>query len=350
MAMPENLNKNIPKYKTRIKVVGIGGAGNNTINRLMDANITGIETIALNTDAQDLLHTVAHKKILIGAGVTGGLGAGSDPKRGEEAAQESEVTIRNSLTESDLVFITCGMGGGTGTGAASIVANSAKKNNALVIGIVTTPFEMEGEKRNFNSQIGLQKLQIAVDTLIVIPNQKLLELVPDVPLQTAFKVADEILINAVKGISELVNKNGLVNLDFADLKSVMSSGGLAIISLGEADGENRAETAINRALNSPLVDFDVSTSTGALININAGPDFTLAEAENIVRVITSKMQESAKIIWGVQISKDMQGTIRVLLVLTGVSSPQLFGPTSTMKDKEKTKMKKELGIQFIKNV
>src|SRR3989344_304523 len=222
-AIDEELEELVAKQRAKIKVIGTGGGGNNTIDRMTDVGIIGAETIAVNTDAQDLLYTNADVKILIGKELTGGLGAGSIPKVGEEAAKESETDIKKSIVGSDMVFITCGLGGGTGTGSAPVIADIAKKQNCLTVGVVTIPFSMEGNRRYENAIIGLEKLENIVDTLIVIPNDKLLELAPDLPLHTAFKIADEILTNAVKGIAELVTKAGLVNLDFADIRAVMGN-------------------------------------------------------------------------------------------------------------------------------
>ncbi|MEM2139290.1 MAG: cell division protein FtsZ, partial [Candidatus Woesearchaeota archaeon] len=237
-AVDKELEELLAKQRATIKVVGCGGGGNNTINRITEVGVTGAETIAVNTDAQDLLYTAADKKILIGKELTKGLGAGSIPKIGEEAAREQESEIKNALQGADMVFITCGLGGGTGTGSAPVVAEVAKKLGSLVVGIVTMPFSMEGNRRYENAVLGLEKLEKNVDTLIVIPNDKLLELAPDLPLHTAFKVADEILTNAVKGIAELVTKTGLVNLDFADIRAIMGSGCVALIGVGESDSEN----------------------------------------------------------------------------------------------------------------
>jgi cell division protein FtsZ len=232
----------LQRQMARIKVVGVGGAGNNTINRIMEIGVKGSEIIAVNTDAQDLLYANASKKILIGKEITSGLGAGSQPRIGEEAAKENEADLKKSLQESDLIFVTCGLGGGTGTGAAPVIAEVGKKLGSLVVGVVTLPFAMEGQRRYENAVVGLEKMENIVDTLIVIPNDKLLELAPDLPLQTAFKVVDEILANAVKGIAELITKAGLVNLDFADIRTVMGKGGVALIGVGESDSENRARS------------------------------------------------------------------------------------------------------------
>lgn len=337
----------LSKQMARIKVVGVGGAGNNTINRITEIGVKGAEIIAVNTDAQDLLYANAKRKILIGREITAGLGAGSQPKIGEEAAKENESDIKKALQESDMVFVTCGLGGGTGTGAAPVVAEVGKKLGALVVGVVTLPFAMEGQKRYENAVIGLEKLENLVDTLIVIPNDKLLELAPDLPLQTAFKVVDEILANAVKGIAELITRAGLVNLDFADVRTVMGKGGVALIGVGESDSENRAIEAVEKAINNPLLDVDISGASGALINICGGPDMTLEEARRIVETISDKLDPDAKIIWGAQISEDLENTIRTLLIVTGVRSTQIFGPERSAARKKKKEMEDELGIEFI---
>jgi cell division protein FtsZ len=343
----EELEKILANKKARIKVVGVGGAGNNTINRITEIGITGAETVAINTDAQDLIATVADKKILIGRELTGGLGAGADPKVGEEAAKETEAEIKEALRDSHMVFITCGLGGGTGTGAIPIVADVSKKLGILTVAIVTLPFTMEGQKRWENAMNGLEKLEGLVDTLIVIPNDKLIELAPDLPLHTAFKVADEILTNAVKGIAELITKPGLINLDFADIRTVMTSGGIAMIGVGESDSENRAIEAVEKAIQNPLLDVDITGAKGALINVSGGPNMTLDEAKKVVEAITTKLDENANIIWGAQLSPDLQDTIRAMLVITGVKSPQIFGPKRTFSAKRKEELEKNLGIEFI---
>ena len=343
----DELEDILSKQKAKIKVVGCGGGGNNTVDRISEVGVVGVETIAINTDAQDLLYTNAHSKILIGREVTHGLGAGSVPQIGEEAARESEHELKQKIQGADLVFITCGLGGGTGTGSAPVVAEVAKKLNALTVAIVTIPFEMEGSRRFENAALGLEKLENIVDTLIVIPNDKLLELAPDLPLQTAFKVADEILTNAVKGIAELVTKAGLVNLDFADIKTVMGKGGVAMIGVGESDTENRATEAVEKAINNPLLDVDISGATGALINVIGGADMTLDEAKKVVETVSAKLSEDARVIWGAQISEDMASNLRTMLIITGVSSPQIFGPRKKIAEKEKHEIEEELGIEFI---
>ncbi len=345
--MDAELEEILSRQKATIKVIGAGGAGNNTINRITEVGVAGAETIAINTDAQDLLYTSADKKILIGRDLTKGLGAGSIPKIGEEAARENQSDLRNALQGADMVFITCGLGGGTGTGSSPVIAESAKKTGALVVGIVTLPFSMEGQRRYDNALLGLEKLEQNVDTLIVIPNDKLLELAPDLPLHTAFKVADEILTNAVKGIAELVTKAGLVNLDFADIRAIMGSGGVALIGVGESDTENRATEAVEKAIENPLLDVDISGATGALINVAGGVDMTLDEARKVVETVSGRLDEDARVIWGAQISEDLEGSIRTILIITGVKSTQIFGPAKKLVEREKKEMESELGIEFV---
>jgi cell division protein FtsZ len=341
------LEQLLAKQRAAIKVVGAGGGGNNTIQRMFEVGIIGAETIAVNTDAQDLLYTTANKKILIGRELTKGLGAGSEPRVGEEAARESEAEIKKSLQGADMVFITCGLGGGTGTGSAPVIAEIAKKVGSLTVGIVTLPFSMEGQRRYENAVAGLERMEQIVDTLIVIPNEKLLELAPELPLHTAFKVADEILTNAVKGIAELVTKTGLVNLDFADIRAVMKGGGVALIGVGESDTENRAVEAVEKAINNPLLDADISGANGALINVVGGEDMTLDEARKVVETISEKLDDDARIIWGAQISKDLEKTIRTMLIVTGVKSSQILGSGIKTTDKRKQEIESELGIEFL---
>lgn len=343
----EELRQILESRKTQIRVVGAGGAGNNTITRLMQVGIVGAETVAVNTDAQDLLYTDSDKKVLIGKELTSGLGAGADPHVGMEAAKESKDDIKKALQGADMVFLTAGLGGGTGTGSLPIIADVAKKLGALTVAIVTLPFGMEGKQRMANAREGLENLEGVVDTLIVIPNDRLLEIVPDVSLATAFKVCDEILVNSVKGIAELVTKPGLVNLDFADVRAVMGEGGLALIGMGESDTENRAFEAVEKALNNPLISVDVSGAKGALINVIGGPDITIREAQQIVEAVSTKLSPDAKIIWGAQISKELGDTVRALLIVTGVSSPQIFGPGKPWTKEERKGIQDELGVEFV---
>ena len=331
----------------KIKVVGVGGSGSNTISRMFASSLFGVHFVSFNTDAQALDVSKADKKILIGKNITKGLGTGMDANLGNLAANEDREEILENLKGSDIVFITCGLGGGTGTGSAPVVAEIAKKMGALTVAVVTMPFAMEGLRRYENAAIGLEKLEQIVDTLIVIPNDKLLELAPDLPLHTAFKVADEILTNAVKGIAELVTKTGLINLDFADVRAVMKGGGVALIGVGESDSENRAVEAVEKALSNPLLDVDVTGANGALINVSGGEDMTLDEARKVVEAVSDKLNKDATIIWGAQIYKDLEKTIRAMLIVTGVKSSQIFGPGKLTSDRRKQEIEKELGIDFI---
>jgi len=326
---------------TTIKVIGCGGAGTNTISRCVESSITGAQFISINTDAQHLLLSNSPHKVLIGRHLTRGLGAGSLPQVGEEAAKESENDLREAIGRADMVFVTCGLGGGTGTGSAPIVSQIAKEEGALTIGVVTLPFNVEGVIRMENAEQGLKRLRDVCDTVIVIPNDKLLEIVPNLALNAAFKVADEILMRSIKGITEMITMPGLINLDFADLRTVMKRGGVAMIGLGEADGENKAINAVIEALNSPLLEVDISAATGALVNVIGGEDMTIGEAEKVVEEIYSRVDPNARIIWGTTIDPSLKKTIRAMLVVTGVKSKQILGPLV------KPFENKEFGIDFV---
>jgi len=326
---------------TNIKVIGCGGAGTNTISRCIAAQISGAELVAVNTDAQHLLLAESPNKVLIGRHLTRGLGAGSLPQIGEEAARESEQDIRQAVGHADMVFVTCGLGGGTGTGSAPVVCQIAKETGALTIGVVTLPFSVEGLIRMENAEQGLKKLRDVCDTVIVIPNDKLLDIVPNLSLNAAFKVADEVLMRSIKGITEMITMPGLVNLDFADLKTVMRRGGVAMIGLGEAEGENKAVNAVVEALNSPLLEVDISEATGALVNVTGGEDMTISEAERVVEEIYSRVDPNARIIWGTTVDQSLKRNIRAMLVITGVKSKQILGPT------QKSFENKEYGIDFV---
>ena len=335
------LEKVLAGLTTTIKVVGCGGAGVNTISRCVEGGITGGELVSINTDAQHLLLADAPHKVLIGRHLTHGLGAGSLPHIGEEAARESEQDIRAAVERSDMVFVTCGLGGGTGTGAAPFIAQIAKESGALTIGVVTLPFSVEGIVRMENAETGLKRLRDACDTVIVIPNDKLLDVVPNLSLNAAFKVADEVLMRSIKGITEMITMPGLVNLDFADLKTVMKRGGVAMIGLGEAEGENKAVNAVVEALNSPLLEVDISEATGALVNVTGGEDMTISEAERVVEEIYSRVDPNARIIWGTTVDPGLKRNLRAMLVITGVKSKQILGPT------QKAFEDREYGIDFV---
>jgi len=342
----KELEEILRRQSARIKVVGVGGGGGNTVSRMREIGIHGGEIIAINTDAQDLLYANADQKILIGRELSKGLGAGSNPRIGAEAAKEQQQDIKKKLENSDLIFITCGLGGGTGTGAAPVVAEIAKKQGSLVIGVVTLPFTVEGAKRIENAMEGLERMESLVDTLIVIPNDKLLDLAPDLPLPTAFKVADEILTNAVKGITELVTSSGLVNLDFADIRAVMSNGGVSLIGVGESDSNDRAREAVEKALNNPLLDVDIKNAQGALVNVIGGNDFSLEEYKLVIQTIGEKLSPEAKLISGAQISKDMEKSLKVMVIVTGVKSPQISGEKVLPSEARRKDIEGELGIEF----
>ncbi|MBI2077981.1 MAG: cell division protein FtsZ [Euryarchaeota archaeon] len=340
----QELAKVLGSLTTRIKVIGCGGGGTNTIARCVESGIDGVEFIACNTDAQHLLAIRAPKKVLLGRHTTRGLGAGSLPQIGEEAASESANDIKNALMGADMVFITCGLGGGTGTGSAPVVAKIAKECGALTIVVATLPFAVEGAVRMRNAETGLAKLREVADTVIVIPNDKLLQLAPRLPLQAAFKVADELLMRSIKGITELITKPGLVNLDFADLKTIMRHGGVAMIGLGESDGENRAVESVLEALNSPLLDVDITGATGALVNVIGGADMTLSESERVVEEIHHRINPDARSIWGTSVDPALDRTIRAMVVVVGVRSRQILGPS---RPHPRAQRAEKLGVDFV---
>ncbi|MFP4051835.1 MAG: cell division protein FtsZ, partial [Thermoplasmata archaeon] len=296
----EELKQVLEDLKTKIYIVGLGGAGCNTIDRISEEGIRGAELIAGNTDAQDLLTVRANRKVLMGKNLTKGLGAGAKPEIGEKAAEEAREKYEEILDSADIVFVTCGLGGGTGTGSVPIVSRIARDAGALTIGIMTRPFKAEGESRRKNAEWGIKRLRGVADTVITIPNDKLLELVPRLPLNKAFKVADEVLMRSIKGMTEIVTKPGLVNLDYNDLKTIMQSGGRAMIGLGEsnAGGDQRAREAIEEAINSPLLDVDISGADGVLINVTGGSDMSVHEAELVAEHVEKRVSPDAKIIWG----------------------------------------------------
>jgi len=341
----DDLEELLRDLKTEIVVVGCGGSGSNTMTRIAEEGVVGARLIALNTDAQHLIRTKADKRILIGRQRTRGLGAGSIPQIGEEAALENEDQIKASLEGADMVFITSGLGGGTGTGSAPVVAKAAHEEGALTIAVVTLPFTSEGSIRMENAEAGLERLRDVADTVIVVPNDRLLEVVPRLPLYAAFKVADEVLMRAVKGIAELITVPGLVNLDFADVRTVMERGGVAMIGMGESDAEDKAADSVKKALRSPLLDVDISGATAALVNVVGGPDMTMAEAEGVVQEVYNRIDPAARIIWGAQVDPEMQGKVRTMLVVTGVNSPQIYGRGER---KSLPRVAKEFDIDFLR--
>jgi cell division protein FtsZ len=301
-----------------IKVVGVGGAGGAAINRMVEAGVDGVEFIAVNTDAQALHHSKATKKIHIGKEATRGLGAGADPTVGEKAAQESLDEIKQALQGSDMVFVTLGAGGGTGSGAGHIVAKAAKADNALVVGFATKPFAFEGEKRRRNAESAIDNLRGSVDTLIIIPNDRLLQTIDrQTPLMEAFKVADDVLRQGVQGISDLITVHGLINLDFADVKAVMSSAGSALMGIGRANGEDRAVKAAQQAIESPLLEVSIDGARGVLFNVIGGNDMTMHEINTAAETITNAADSDANIIFGATINPELGDEIIITVVATG---------------------------------
>ena len=312
------LKKLLESHKTIIKVLGTGGAGNNTVSRLMQIGLNDIQTYALNTDAQDLLFAQADNKILIGRSITNGLGAGGDPEVGENSALENKEEVQKLVTDTDLVFVTCGLGGGTGTGSAPVIAEIARETGALTISVVTLPFSEEGIFRWNNAQYGLEKLRENSDTLIVIQNDKLWKIVPEAPLDDAFKVADKVLVNAVQGITELVTQKGIVNLDFADIRAIMKDGGTALIGMAESDSPQRSAEAVEKAIENPLIDLEINGAQNALLNITGGKDMTVKDAKVAMQTLAQKLDKSAKIIWGSRIIPELNNKIRVMVIATGL--------------------------------
>ncbi|MCL5252558.1 MAG: cell division protein FtsZ [Candidatus Thermoplasmatota archaeon] len=322
----EELAKIASALDVCIKIIGCGGGGTNTITRCYDSQIQGAQMCAVNTDAKHLLSVHSPRKILIGKRLTQGLGAGAIPEVGEEAAREADPDIRSFLQGGQIVFITAGMGGGTGTGSAHYVARLAKEMKALTIGVVTLPFKAEGDLRMENAMAGLEKLRRICDTTIVIPNDKLLDLVPKLPIEAAFKVADEVLMQTLKGLTEIVTKPGLVNLDYADIMTVMNEGGVAFVGIGESTSDDRRiEEAVSEALNSPLLgEINLSESAGCLIRVTGGHDLTISEAEKAAEIVSSTISRNARIIWGCSVDDGLDGTVRVLLIVTGARSKYML--------------------------
>ncbi len=302
----------------RIKVIGVGGAGGAAINRMIEAGVDGVEFIAINTDAQALHYSKAQKKIHIGKDATRGLGAGADPTVGNKAAEESRDEIKAALEGADMIFVTIGAGGGTGSGAGHVVARIARDMDILVVGFATKPFAFEGEKRRANADEAINNLREAVDTLIVIPNDRLLQTIDrQTPLMEAFKVADDVLRQGVQGISDLITVHGLINLDFADVKAVMSNAGSALMGIGRASGENRAAVAAQQAIESPLLEVSIDGARGILFNVIGGNDLSMHEINTAAEAITNAADADANIIFGATINPEIQGEIIITVVATG---------------------------------
>lgn len=303
----------------KIKVVGVGGSGKNAVNHMVESKVRGVEFIAINTDAQDLHQSLAHRKIRIGKELTKGLGTGMNPELGKQAAEETKEEIQEALKGADMVFITCGMGGGTGTGASAVVAQTAKMNGALTIGVVTRPFVFEGAERARLAEAGLMRLRDAVDALIVIPNDKLLSVISkETPFLSAFAMCDEVLKNAVRGISELITKPGVINVDFADVRAIMQNAGSALMGIGYGRGEFRAEDAAKAAINSPLLDLSINGAKGVLFAISGGKDLTMWEIQEAAKIITSSIDVDAKVIFGaIEDSGLKKGEVKITVIASG---------------------------------
>jgi len=347
--MPQVVEPAIETF-AQIKVIGVGGAGGAAINRMVEAGIENVEFIAVNADAQALHHSKASKKIHIGKDATRGLGAGADPTVGERAAEESREEIRQAIEGADMVFVTIGAGGGTGSGAGHVVAKIASDMGVLVVGFATKPFAFEGEKRRKNADAAIEKLRGSVDTLIIIPNDRLLQTIDrDTPLVEAFKVADDVLRQGVQGISDLITVHGLINLDFADVKAVMSKAGSALMGIGRANGENRAVEAAKQAIESPLLEVSIDGARGILFNVIGGNDLSMHEINAAAEAITTAADPDANIIFGATINPDLEGEVIITVVATGfdasyfakrtnepgVAKPTLSTGATTTKQDEK---------------
>jgi len=310
-----------PEFETyaRIKVVGVGGAGNNAISRMLEANLKGIDFIAINTDAQDLHHCKVTEKIHIGKNLTRGLGAGMNPDVGRQAAEENKDELQDALKSSDMVFVTCGLGGGTGTGAAPIIAEAAREAGALTVAVVTKPFAFEGLQRKRIAEEGLENLKNQVDTIITIPNDKILSAIDKkILLLDSFKIADDILLQGVQGISDLITMPGIVNVDFADVKAIMENTGPSLMGIGKASGENRAIEAAKQAINSPLLELSIDGAKGVLFNVSGGADLTMMEINEAANVITESIDPDAKVIFGALTDENLKkGEVKVTVIATG---------------------------------
>ncbi len=345
----ENNSERTSVGQANISVIGCGGAGSNMVNWLYKKGVRGAKIIAANTDLQHLNVTHADTKILMGKNITRGLGCGGYPEKGAEAAKESINELRETLRGQDMVFVCAGMGGGTGTGSAPVVAKLAREMGAIVIGTVTMPFKIE-RARIDKAEFGLQNLRKSCDTVIVIDNNRLVEIAGNLPVEQAFAVANELIATMIRGIVETIAVPSLVNLDFADVKAIMGNGGVAAIGVGSSNTENRAEEASKGALKNPLLDINYENAGGALIHIEGGPDMTLQDVEKIGNLVTESLDRDANVIWGARVSKEMEGKITVMTIITGVKSPWLLGPEKeavASREEEEIRVDDELGISLL---
>ncbi|MFC1730491.1 cell division protein FtsZ [candidate division KSB1 bacterium] len=334
--------------QANIKVIGVGGAGNNMVSWLYKKGISGAEVIAVNTDAQHLSITKADKRMMLGQELTRGLGCGGFPQKGAEAAKESLQVLRDSLKGSDMVFVCSGLGGGTGTGAAPVVAKIAKDMGSIVIGTVTMPFKIE-RARIDKAEFGLSQLREVSDTVIVIDNNRLVNIAGNLPVQQAFAVANELISTMIKGIVETIAIPSLVNLDYADVKAIMTDGGVAAIGVGASDTSNKVDEAVKGALTNPLLDISYQGSTGAIIHVTGGPDLTLDEISRVGELITEAMDADANVIWGARVDEKMKGKLTVMTIITGVKSPWILGKRDySQPSPQAAHLSEELGIEMVK--
>jgi cell division protein FtsZ len=338
-------NEDLRVGQANIKVIGAGGAGNNMVTWLYKRGIKGAEIIAVNTDKQHLQISEADKKFIIGRDVTRGLGCGGFPQKGAEAATESLAELKSALHQADMVFVCAGMGGGTGTGSAPVIAQLAKDSGAIVIGTVTMPFNIE-RARIEKAEFGLEQLRKHSDTVIVIDNNRLVQIAGNLPIQQAFAVANELVSTMIKGIVETIAIPSLVNLDFADVKAIMTNGGVAAIGVGSSDTTNRVDEAVKGALENPLLDINYAGAIGALIHVIGGPDMTLEEINKVGEQVTAELDEDANVIWGARVQDDMKGKLMVMTIITGVTSPWIVGRQQA-KATQKAAIEGELGIELI---
>ncbi len=343
-----NQFENMNVGQANIKVIGCGGAGNNMVSWLYKKGVKGAEIIACNTDQQHLNITEADRKFLLGKDVTRGLGCGGYPERGAESAQESLQEIKEAMKGADMAFVCAGMGGGTGTGGAPIVAQVAKDMGAIVIGTVTMPFKIE-RARVDKAEFGLQQLRQVSDTVIVIDNNRLVSIAGNLPIQQAFAVANELISTMIKGIVETIAIPSLVNLDYADVKAIMTNGGVAAIGVGASDTNNRVEEAVRGALSNPLLDISYEGATGALIHVSGGPDMTLDEINRVGELVTEHLDDDANVIWGARIAEDLKGKMTVMTIITGVKSPWILGKVDYSKPSARAReLSHELGIEILR--
>jgi len=344
----EETSQDMDVGHANIKVIGVGGAGNNMVNWLYRKGVSGAEIIACNTDQQHLQITESDQKFLIGRDLTRGLGCGGFPEKGHEAAKESVSEIKDSLKKADMVFVCAGMGGGTGTGAAPVMAQVARDQGAIVIGTVTMPFKIE-RARVDKAEYGLQKLRQVSDTVIVIDNNRLVAIAGKLPVQQAFAVANELISTMIKGIVETIAIPSLVNLDYADVKTIMTNGGVAAIGVGASDSSNKVEEAVKGALSNPLLDISYEGATGAIIHVSGGPDMTLDDISKVGEIVTESMDPEANVIWGARVSEDMKGKLTVMTIITGVKSPWILGKVDHKTPTPQSMMlNEELGIEMVR--